>query len=86
MSQVYLLLKDESHGESDSLEQQQHAENTEELQRGSRGGRKDSCQTSGDGSEKGSWFTQLKPTQENSVITSVQRLSEEASKDSQMLG
>lgn len=31
---IYLLFKDESHGESDSLEQQQHAENAEELQRG----------------------------------------------------
>lgn len=29
---VYLLLKNESHGERDSLEKQQHAENTEELQ------------------------------------------------------
>lgn len=69
-SQAYLLLKDESHGESDSLEQQQHTEDTQELQTGGKGGWKDPCQTSGDVSEKGSWFTQLK--QENSVITSVQ--------------
>lgn len=31
--QIYLLFKDESHGEHDSLEQQQHAENAQELQR-----------------------------------------------------
>lgn len=71
-ARVYLLFKDESHGESDSLEQQQHAENAQELQRG---GWKDSCQTSGDVSEKESWFTQ----QENSVITSrgsLRRLAE----------
>ena len=34
VSPIYLLFKDESHGERDSLEQQQHTENTEELQRG----------------------------------------------------
>lgn len=33
---IYLLFKDESHGERNSLEQQQHAENAEELQRKSR--------------------------------------------------
>lgn len=29
---IYLLFKNESHGERDSLEKQQHAENAEELQ------------------------------------------------------
>lgn len=29
---IYLLFKNESHGESDSLEKQQHAENAEKLQ------------------------------------------------------
>lgn len=33
VTQIYLLFKDERHGERDGLEKQQHTENTEELQR-----------------------------------------------------
>lgn len=32
VTHIYLLFKNESHGESDSLEKQQHAENAEKLQ------------------------------------------------------